>query len=77
MKANISRLGKGRYFATFSVNNARGAVGFTIEEVSPKVWQITNQFDTEINTWTSKKSMIEYLESCRESELVELAEKQY
>jgi hypothetical protein len=77
MKANISRLGTGRYFATFSVDNARGAVGFTIENVGLNQWTITNQFDVEVNIWTTKKSMVEYLENCRESELIELSEKQY
>ena len=74
MKATVRRIGTGEYFVTFPVSTQRGAVGFTVEQQGVNCWNITNQHDTEVNCWTTKKSMVDYLESQTEQQLINLAE---
>ena len=75
MKATVNRYCRGSYTATFPVSTGRGAVLFRIEGADQN-WQIYNQFDVEINQWTSKRSMVEYLEDCTEAQIIELSNKQ-
>ena len=72
MHAKVSRLTRGEYFVVFPIqNHPHGAIGFKLIGAD-KQWQLFNHRDTEINCWTSKRSLIEYLESKTETQLLTL-----
>jgi len=72
MKATVKRFNRGEYFVIFKTpSHPIGAVGFKLYGFD-KHWVLFNHLNTEINCWTSKKSMVEYLESKTETQLLEL-----
>ena len=77
MKATVKRYKRGWYHVIFRTpSHPLGAVGFKVIGAD-KQWQLFNHFDTELNCWTSKVSMIEYLEGKTESQLIELSDKRH
>ena len=74
MKATVSRITRGEYFVVFPVKcHSRGAIGFNLIGGDDK-WQLFNYKDTELNCWTTKRSMVEYLENKTEAQLLALNE---
>ena len=72
MKATVKRFNRGEYFVIFKTpSHPIGVVGFKVIGAD-KQWQLFNHLDTELNCWTSKKSMVEYLEGKTEAQLLEL-----
>jgi len=72
MKATVKRHNRGTYHVIFRTpSHPIGAVGFMLIGAD-KQWQLFNHLDTELNCWTSKKSMVEYLEGKTEAQLLEL-----
>jgi len=74
MKATVKRITRGEYFIVFPVrSHPRGAIGFNLIGGDGQ-WQLFNYKDTEINCWTSKRSLVEYLEDRNEAQLLALNE---
>jgi len=72
MKAIVKRHRRGTYHVLFKTpSHPIGVVGFKVIGAD-KQWQLFNHLDTELNCWTSKKSMVEYLEGKTEAQLLEL-----
>ena len=71
MKAKVSRLNTGSYFAVFS-QVGHQPIGFNIDCHSNNSWTITNHKGNEINHWITKSSMINWLESKSWDQLIEL-----
>jgi len=72
MKAIVKRFSRGEYHIIFKTpSHPIGAVGFKLIGGN-RQWQLFNHSHTELNCWTSKKSMVEYLEGKTEAQLITL-----
>ena len=72
MKATVKRHARGWYHIIFKApSHIFGVVGFKLIGDNNQ-WQLFNHLDTELNCWTTKKSMIDYLEGKTEAQLLEL-----
>ena len=72
MKAIITRHRQGEYSVMFNTNSQHGTLVFNLQNVG-NCWELTNRNGTEVNSWTTKRSMIDYLENKPLETLITLA----